>query len=82
MRSYWRRNQRIVLSLLAVWFLVSFVAVFFSGMLNEIVVLGFPLAYYFGAQGAVLTFVVLIILYARLMNRLDREFNVQEDEKK
>ena len=40
----------------------------------------FPLGFWFAQQGSIYVFVVLIFVYVRLMNRLDREFDVDERE--
>ncbi len=80
-RAYWRRNLRIVAVLLAVWFLVSYGAgILFAERLNEIRIpgTGFPLGFWFAQQGAIYVFVALIFVYVFLMNRLDREFDVDE----
>ena len=77
-KRYWRRTLGLTGALLAVWFLVTFVAPFFSATLNEYSILGLPLGYMLAAQGAPLVYIVLIGLYAWLMNRLDREFGVDE----
>jgi putative solute:sodium symporter small subunit len=78
-REYWRRNLRVTAVLLAIWFLVTFVPVYFARPLNEITFLGWPLAFYMGAQGALIVYVIIIGYYARVMNRLDREYGVSED---
>ncbi len=80
-REYWRRNLRIVALLLGIWFLVSFGAgILFAERLNAIRIpgTGFPLGFWFAQQGAIVVFVVLIFVYVFLMNRLDREFDVDE----
>jgi putative solute:sodium symporter small subunit len=41
-------------------------------------VLGFPLGFWFATQGSILTFVVLVFVYVKLMNDLDRKFGVYE----
>jgi putative solute:sodium symporter small subunit len=79
-RDYWSRNLRITGILLAVWFVVTFVAAFFARDLNAITVLGFPLGFYMGAQGSLIVYVVIIWFYARYMNRLDKEYGVHEEE--
>ena len=40
---------------------------------------GFKLGFWFAQQGSIYVFVVLIFVYVRKMNRLDREFGVHED---
>ena len=80
--AYWRRNVVYVSALLAVWFTVSYVfGVLLVDVLNRIRIpgTGFELGFWFAQQGSIYVFVVLIFVYVRLMNRLDREFGVSED---
>ncbi len=79
-REYWQRNLRITAFLLLVWFVVTFVASFFARELNDIVVFGFPLGFYMGAQGALIVYFLIIWCYARYMNRLDRDYGLDQDE--
>ena len=63
-----------------VWFLVSFGAgVLFVNWLDQFHLFGFKLGFFFAQQGAIYVFVVLIFVYARLMNRYERKFDVHED---
>lgn len=78
-KEYWRRTLRITAILLAIWFVVTYVVIFFAVPLNQFTVLGFPFAFYMGAQGALVVYVALIVYYARYMNKLDREFGVAEE---
>jgi putative solute:sodium symporter small subunit len=81
-QAYWRRNVRYVGILLGVWFAVSFGAgILFVERLDAFRIpgTGFPLGFWFAQQGAMYVFVLLIFLYVLLMNRLDREFDVDED---
>lgn len=78
-KEYWRRNLRLMLTLLAIWFAVSFGAgILFVEPLNAIVINDFPLGFWFAQQGSIVTFVVLIGVYAWRMDRLDDEFGVAE----
>ena len=79
-QEYWQRNLRLTAVLLAIWFVVTFVVIFFAPQLNEIVILGFPFAFYMGAQGSLIIYVLIIWFYARRMNQLDNEYGVQEGE--
>lgn len=78
-KEYWRRTLRVTAILLSIWFVVTYVVIFFAVPLNEFTFLGFPFAFYMGAQGALAIYVVLIVFYAWYMNRLDREFGVAEE---
>lgn len=79
-REYWRRNLVMTASLLAIWFVVTYVAGFFARELNTITVFGFPLGFYMGAQGALIVYVVIIVFYAIRMNKLDKEYGVSEED--
>lgn len=79
--AYWRRNIRYVGALLVIWFVVSYgFGIVFADALNAFRLPGtaFPLGFWFAQQGAIYVFVVLIFVYVRLMNRLDRQFEVDE----
>ena len=77
--QYWRRNLRYLGVLLAVWFAVSFgCGILFVDELDTIRIGGFKLGFWFAQQGAIYVFVILIFVYVFLMNRLDKEFNVDE----
>ena len=78
-QEYWRRTLRITAILLSIWFVVTYVVIYFAVPLNQITFLGFPFAFYMGAQGSLVVYVVLIVFYAWYMNRLDREFGVAEE---
>lgn len=77
-QEYWRKNLRLTTVLLAIWFVVTYVVIFFAPQLNEIVIAGFPFAFYMGAQGALIIYVAIIWYYAHRMNQLDREYGVHE----
>jgi putative solute:sodium symporter small subunit len=79
--AYWRRNVRLVLTLLAVWFAVSYGAgILLAEWLNQYRLpgTGFPLGFWFAQQGSIYVFVILIFIYVWRTNRLDREFDVDE----
>lgn len=77
-KRYWQKTLWLTGLLLVVWFLVTFVATFFSATLNQLTFFGLPLGYFMAAQGSLIVYIVLIGLYAFLMNRLDRQFGVDE----
>ncbi len=80
-RQYWRKNLRLTGILLAIWFVATFVVGWYARELQSIIFLGFPLSFYMAAQGALLIYVLLVGYYAWRMNRLDREYGVEEGEK-
>lgn len=79
-KEYWSRNLRVTAILLGLWFVVTFVASWYARELNAIVVFGFPLGFYMGAQGSLIVYVAIIWFYARYMNNLDKEYGVHEGE--
>ncbi len=75
-RAYWRGNLLIMTILLAAWAIFAFVLpIFLVERLNEqrLGATGFPLGFWFGQQGSILAFVIIIFLYCALMNRLDKK---------
>ncbi|HRK95177.1 MAG TPA: DUF4212 domain-containing protein [Rhodospirillales bacterium] len=77
--NYWRANMRLVGILLGIWGLVSFgFGILLRPLLDAIEIGGVGLGFWFAQQGSIYVFVVLIFVYTWRMNRLDREFNVDE----
>ncbi len=80
MQAYWKQNLKYLTILLIVWFTVSFGAgILFVNQLNLIKIGGFKLGFWFAQQGAIYTFVILILVYIRLMNKLDKKYGFQEE---
>lgn len=79
-QDYWRRNLKVTVILLAIWFFVTFVVGYYARDISDITVLGFPLPFYMGAQGALVIYVLIILFYAKYMNGLDKEYGVHEGE--
>jgi putative solute:sodium symporter small subunit len=79
-QDYWRRNLKLTAALLGIWFVATFVVIWFARELNELIFAGFPLAFYMGAQGSLIIYILIIWFYARRMNALDKSFGVDEDE--
>lgn len=77
--AYWKENIRYVIILLAIWFAVSYGAgILFKDTLNNIKIGGFKLGFWFAQQGSMYVFVILIFVYVRLMNKLDRKYGYTE----
>lgn len=78
-QDYWRRNLRFLLILLSIWFVVSFgFGILLVDPLNAIQLGGFKLGFWFAQQGSIYAFVILIFVYVRWMNQLDKDFDVDE----
>ncbi len=78
--SYWQKNLRITAILMVIWFLVTYVIGYYAIPLQDVRFLGFPIAFYMGAQGSLIIYVVMILIYAKYMNKLDIETGVHEGE--
>ena len=77
--EYWAKNLRLLFVLLSIWFIVSYgCGILFVDSLNYIRVGGFPLGFWFAQQGSIYVFVILIFIYVKSMNKLDKEFDVDE----
>jgi putative solute:sodium symporter small subunit len=69
---YWRKNLAIMAVLLVVWAAAGLGAgVLFADTLNAWRLGGYPLGFWFAQQGSIIVFVVLILIYAVALNRLD-----------
>jgi putative solute:sodium symporter small subunit len=78
--EYWRYNVRLTVTLLAIWFVVTFlISGLWAGYLNYITIMGFPLGYHMAAQGSLAIFVIEIAVYAHLMNKKDEEYGIREE---
>ena len=79
-RRYWRTNLKYLAVLLSIWFVVSYgFGILLVDQLDTIRIGGFKLGFWFAQQGSIYVFVVLIFVYVRLMNRLDKRYDVDED---
>ena len=77
-RDYWKKNRRITVLLLTIWFVVTFVVAFYARELASVTILGFPFGFYMGAQGALIVYVLIVWYYAHHMNALDQEYGARE----
>ncbi|OAV45304.1 DUF4212 domain-containing protein [Lewinella sp. 4G2] len=77
--AYWKENLRYLTILLVIWFLVSYGAgILFKEQLDGFRLGGFKLGFWFAQQGSIYVFVVLIFVYVRLMNKLDKKYGYDE----
>lgn len=79
-KAYWKENLRYLVLLLSIWFLVSYGAgILFKNALDSIKLGGFKLGFWFAQQGSIYVFVILIFIYVRLMNKLDKKYGFDEE---
>lgn len=78
--AYWKENIKYLVGLLLIWFLVSYGAgILFKDALNQFRLGGFKLGFWFAQQGSIYVFVILIFVYVRIMNKLDKKYGFDED---
>lgn len=77
--AYWAANVRIILISLAIWFFCSFgLGIILRPALMGISIGGADLGFWFAQNGSIYVFLILIFAYAARMNKLDREYGVEE----
>jgi len=79
LQEYWQKNLRLLGVLLAIWFFVSYgCGIIFADYLNQFKLGGYKLGFWFAQQGAIYVFVIIIFVYVNRMNKLDKEYGVDE----
>ena len=77
--DYWHKNLHITAALMVIWFVVTFGVSYFARELN-FKFFGWPFSFWMASQGAPVVYVIVIWLYARRMDRLDRDHGVAEED--
>jgi putative solute:sodium symporter small subunit len=80
--AHWRKTTNLMLTHLGVWVFFGYIIHMFVVPLNNITipVLNFPLGFYMAAQGSLIVFVVMLFMFARQQDKIDREFGVAEED--
>lgn len=77
--AYWAANVRIILISMVVWFVCSFgLGILLRPALSNIHIGGADIGFWFAQNGSIYVFLILIFVYARTMNKVDREHGVEE----
>ena len=79
--AHWKKTTRRMLTQLAIWLFFGYIIHMFVNQLNAITipVLSFPLGFYMAAQGALIAFVVMLFVFAKQQDKIDRDHGVAED---
>lgn len=77
--AHWRKTTNLMLTHLGLWVFFGYIVHMFVVPLNKIVILGFPLGFYMAAQGSLIAFVVMLFVFARQQDKIDRDHGVAED---
>ena len=79
-KGYWAANVRIILVSLVIWAIVPFgFGILLRAALSGITIGGSDLGFWVAQQGSILVFLALIFFYAFRMNKLDKEYGVDEE---
>lgn len=80
MEEYWRKNKRLIAILLTIWAVVSYgFAILLARPLSHINIGQIPMSFWWAQQGSMFVFVILIFVYARVMDKLDKEYRLDEE---
>jgi putative solute:sodium symporter small subunit len=80
--AHWKKTTNLMLTHLGIWIFFGYIIHMFVNPLNKIVIpiLGFPLGFYMAAQGSLIVFVVMLFVFAKQQDKIDREFGYAEDD--
>jgi putative solute:sodium symporter small subunit len=80
--AHWKKTTNLMLTHLGIWIFFSFIIHMFVNSLNKIIlpILQFPLGFYMAAQGSLIVFVVMLFVFAKQQDNIDREFGFAEDD--
>ncbi|MFK7849448.1 MAG: DUF4212 domain-containing protein [Akkermansiaceae bacterium] len=76
--DYWVHSIKWTLVLLSIWFLASFgCGILFRSWLDENFpkIGNAPFGFWMAQQGSIITFVLILIAYAKIMAKLDKELD-------
>ena len=80
--AHWTKTTRLMFMHLGVWLFFGYIIHFFVVPLNKIIIpiLGFPLGFYMAAQGSLIVFVVMLFMFARQQEKIDRDHGYAEED--
>ncbi len=79
MKEYWKKNITLITILMVIWAMVSYgFGILFVEAMNTVKIGQLPLGFWFAQQGSIYVFAVEIFVYATLMDRLDKEYDLYE----
>ncbi len=81
-KAHWDATTRLMFIHLGIWVFFGYIIHMFVNVLNQVTipVLGFPLGFYMAAQGSLIVFVVMLFIFARQQNQIDRQYGVAEED--
>jgi len=79
-QAFWHRTKALTLLLLLAWVLVNLLTPWFARDLMHVVLFGFPLGFWLAAEGALLVYLALTVVYVLAMDRLEARLQANEAE--
>ena len=77
--AYWSANIRLLSILMSIWFAISFGAgILFRPFLDQYMIGGYPLGFWFAQQGSIYGFIILIIIYAVRIRKIERKYDLDD----
>jgi putative solute:sodium symporter small subunit len=76
--AYFKARTTSIVIYLIIGAIVSFLAVFNAESLSALTINGMPAHYYMGAQGAIVTFIILLFVNAFVSDAIDRKFGIDD----
>jgi putative solute:sodium symporter small subunit len=80
--AHWHKTTRLMWTHLGIWLFFGYIIHMFVVPLNKITIpiLNFPLGFYMAAQGSLIVFVVMLFVFAKQQDKIDREFGMAEED--
>lgn len=77
--AYWSANIRVIVISMVIWFACSFgLGILLRPALSGIHIGGADIGFWFAQNGSIYVFLILIFVYAKVMNGIDRAHGVEE----
>ena len=73
---HWAKTRTLTIGVLIIWFIFSMLLPWYAKELNAMTFLGFKLGYYIVVQGALIVFVLLIVVQNLMQDRIDDEYGI------
>jgi putative solute:sodium symporter small subunit len=75
---YRQTHTRLSVVLMLIWFVVSFVIPFYAREW-AFPFMNWPFSFWMAAQGSILIYIMIVVVYAYRMNRLDDQYQTTDD---
>ena len=73
-RLFWSRTKRLTTVLLLAWLLINLIVPWFARDLDGLHAFSFPAGYWLAAEGALLLYLLIVVIYVWAMERLDAQY--------